>query len=127
MTNSSILSTWIVIMAMGSGYEDLNNIQCAARSIPTLFQIDVNVIDRVIMVTPNSTVSVDSVDDSGWLVNKAGDTLAALSLVSTTSYTAVLGDMLNNNIFIVNQSGVESTQDGVYTRAVAESLQALAD
>jgi hypothetical protein len=125
--NYSAPYCWIVIMAKGSQFAGLNNIQCAGSVIPTLFQVDVDVVNKVITAIPTSTVDVENIDNTGWIASRAGDTLASLSLVSTTAYTSVLGDMLDSCIFNVRQSGAEKTQDAEYTRGVAESLQALSD
>ncbi|KAF8849239.1 hypothetical protein BDZ45DRAFT_773305 [Acephala macrosclerotiorum] len=95
---------YLDIQAMG-GYTQLKNIQCMGRFIPTRFSVHVDVVQRLINVTPVTTQDVDNVDSTGVLASQAGDSLAAMSFISTNSYTQILGNMLQNNIFNVKKQG----------------------
>ncbi len=117
---------YVVTMATGS-YKDLNNLQCATRALPTRFRVDVNVVNRLISATPSSIGGLYNIEARGLVAREGIDALAALSLVSTTAYTSVLGNMLHSDIFNVKQSGVEKTTTATIERGVAESLQVLSD
>lgn len=120
--------SYLVSMAQGDRYSSLDKIQCAGSFIPTKFSIVVDPANKIIKATPHSTHGAVNIDETGFIANKAGDTLAALSLVSTTAFTSVLGDMLNSNVFTLNQSQVAGANGSdAYPIGIASSLQALSD
>ncbi|KAE9369357.1 hypothetical protein N431DRAFT_427521 [Stipitochalara longipes BDJ] len=118
--------SYLDIQAKG-GYTRLKGIQCAGRFIPTQFSVHVDVVDRLITVSPNATEGVENIDPIGILALQAGDTFAAMSMMSSNTYICSLGDMLLTNIFNVQQQGTNETTEELILRGTAESLQALAD
>lgn len=109
-------------------YKELNATQCQALLTPTDFLVDVNVVDGSILVIPqNATNVVKELDCFGLTSWRAADTLSALAMISTTSYTSAIGNMLRNNIFSVKQQKTSETDERKTLRGIEESLQALAD
>jgi hypothetical protein len=116
----------------GAGnYTVFNTTQCIGTFVPATFEVNVDATERSITVIPSSNANgkVDEIDPQHLIVKSAGDTLAALAIMSTTAYFSTLGQMFLNNLFNVHQQAINSSEiDSARTlRAVAESLQALAD
>ncbi|RDW59537.1 hypothetical protein BP6252_12624 [Coleophoma cylindrospora] len=126
LANSTKPLVYLDIQGLGA-YEDLKGIQCMGQFIPTKFSVDVDVVNQTITVTPNTAQGVVNIDESGAIAGAAGDSLAALSLISTNSFTSVLGNMFHDNIFNVKQQGTNETDETLLLRGIGESVQAISD
>ncbi|OJD12993.1 hypothetical protein AJ78_06486 [Emergomyces pasteurianus Ep9510] len=115
-------------MTMRPQYAYLNSTQCGCCChVPTRFQIAVNIGNKAITVTPQTVVLLRDIDSDGWIANRAGGTLAALSPVSTIPYTFLLADTFSSNVFNVNQFRAEPIKEKMHTHAMAKTFQALSD
>ncbi|KAF2830042.1 hypothetical protein CC86DRAFT_464501 [Ophiobolus disseminans] len=109
-------------------YKELNATQCYVSFQPTRFLVDVDVTNRLILVAPHETEGVQIIDCTGTQAWRAYDTLSALSMVSTTSYTSSIGNMLQSNIYNVKQQARANETDArKVLRGIEESLQAITD
>jgi hypothetical protein len=110
-------------------YKAFNATQCHAFSTPTRFFVDVDVTNRIMSVVPKKSTDIEDIDCTGIQSDRAMDALSALSMVSTTSYTSAIGNMLQNNLYSVLQQPrrLNETDEQMTLRSITETLEALSD
>ncbi|RDL36212.1 uncharacterized protein BP5553_06824 [Venustampulla echinocandica] len=109
------------------GYSQLQNVSCTTKVVPTIFRVAVDVIQKSITVTPVSQDSVKNVEQTNTVAAQSTDSMGSLSMISTTSFTSLLGDMLVNNIFRVQQQNTNETVERKNLRGIEESANAIYD
>ena len=137
--NYSATIAQLVIMARGAMYEKLHQIQCGGVMMPITFKMHVDTVDRTINVVPSDKPAIN-IDGTGAVAFAAIDTFATMSLISTTSFTSLNGDILMSNVRNVHQARMPTTPSSAlyqnadedlssedYLAGVSAALQALAD
>ncbi|GFF32762.1 predicted protein [Aspergillus lentulus] len=91
---------WAFYMGASAKYSVLNATVCNATYSPTLFAVHVDLTERLITVKPQKTLTqVDEFTPAPeYIVWSGADTAASLSMIGTTSYTSLIGDMFIRNI-----------------------------
>jgi hypothetical protein len=112
---------WAFYMGASSKYSVLNATFCNATYLPTLFTVHVDLTERLITVKPQETLTkVDEFTPAPeYIVWSGADTAASLSMIGTTSYTSLIGDMF---IRIINR-----TYYAAGGRGAVNPLQAVQD
>jgi hypothetical protein len=114
-------------IATGDNYPNLNATQCVITWTPTLFSIEVDNLQRLITVKPLSGENVEDIDPTGAIAYAAAATAGALSMIDTTYYTSVLGDMFEDNVANVLLQQTDESNETKTLRAISETLEALVD
>ncbi|KAB8077640.1 hypothetical protein BDV29DRAFT_198435 [Aspergillus leporis] len=91
---------WAFYMGASTKYSILNATFCNATYTPMLFAVHVDLTERLITVKPQETqTQVDEFTPAPeYIVWSGADTAASLSMIGTTSYTSLIGDMFIRNI-----------------------------
>lgn len=90
---------WYYAFATGDNYAPLNKAQCAVTVKPANFNVVVDLQLRTITVQPLAGDDTIENIESTWLVfRRATETAGGLSMIDTTYYTSVLGDMFLNSV-----------------------------
>ena len=86
---------WFYAFATGVNYAaELDKVQCAVTAHPAKFNVDVDLQLRTITVKPLATDDgVKNIEPSWVVAGRSAETAPGLSMIDTTYYTSVLGDM----------------------------------
>ncbi|KAK8082736.1 hypothetical protein PG996_001517 [Apiospora saccharicola] len=109
------------------GYPQLQNVTCTADIKPALFNVSVDVGLKQITATPLAKDQVYNVEPTNRIAGKCTDSMASSAMISTTTFTSILGDMLANTIYRVQQQRTEETAEQKNLRAIAETSNAVFD
>ncbi|KAK8092894.1 hypothetical protein PG999_014481 [Apiospora kogelbergensis] len=125
VASSTVSEKEFVLSTMG--YSTLQNVSCWTDIVPTLFQVNVHIDKRQISVIPIPQAEVSNLEPPYRIAIKCTDSMAALAMISSTSYTSIFPDMLMNNIYKVQKQRTNETVEQKNLRGVAESANALFD
>ena len=125
VASSTVSEKEFVLSTMG--YSTLQNVSCWTDIVPTLFQVNVHIDKRQISVIPIPQAEVSNLELPYRIAIKCTDSMAALAMISSTSYTSIFPDMLMNNIYKVHKQNTNETVEQKNLRGVAESANALFD
>ncbi|PWY94850.1 hypothetical protein BO94DRAFT_621297 [Aspergillus sclerotioniger CBS 115572] len=85
----------VIQLAAGENYSYLNQTQCWITYAPTLFQVDVTVFSRIIIVRP---IVESQFDPTGGLAATGTYQLGAVGRINTSLYISLIGQALKSNI-----------------------------
>lgn len=105
----------VIQLAAGDNYSNLNQTQCWITYTPTLFQVDVTISSRIIVVKP---INESNFDHTGGLAATGTYQLGAVGRINTSLYISLIGQALKSNIDLY---GVDR-----FT-AMADSMAAMID
>ncbi|KAI4281675.1 MAG: hypothetical protein L6R38_003518 [Xanthoria sp. 2 TBL-2021] len=119
----------LIMVTAGSSYLELNA-QYEVSFTPTSFAVEVDVIGKLINISPMTAATVSqsaspSFDPIGGLALAAINQLNGLSMISTSLYTSVVGDALITNIKAATTNSTSHDSPAYTTRA--DSLPATLD
>ncbi|MCJ1293874.1 hypothetical protein MMC34_005431 [Xylographa carneopallida] len=111
----------------GRIYRNLNATQCQVSMVPASFNIGVDMTQNLVNVSLRSTDTVEDIEPTGNLTNTAISAGAQMSEVGLSLHTSFIGQMLNDNVFNVQQQNTSETTEAKTLRAIAETLQVIID
>lgn len=131
--------------ATGFGYLFLDKVQCEVNFEPTRLQVVVDVRNKTISVMPSpdqimgAAYDIKDIDPSGSLKKMVFRQPTTMSMIDTTLYTSLLGNVFRNNYGnLLDREGFDSAFDqgsrvepgpkqNLLLTAVAESLESILD
>ncbi|KAL8947002.1 MAG: hypothetical protein Q9222_006673 [Ikaeria aurantiellina] len=125
----------VILVTTGANYLVLNGTQCTINFSPAVFDIDVDVTNGLIYVSPNSTSafapSLAPFDPTGGIAKTVLNQLNALGQISPTLFASVFGDALvtnlNNTFHNVNASSNDAWSVPETSITIADSFSAMID
>ena len=106
-------------------YSPLKNVQCNLSFKPTLFTVSVNVTNSTIAVTPQGPAQ-PSIPIDYFLANSTVRKIGQMaSMLGSSQWTSVLGDIFMNNIW--NVESFQGPGNATSLLAIASSIEAIVD
>jgi hypothetical protein len=92
----------VILITAGSDYDVLNQTQCEISFVPTMFNIHVDVVEKLITVQPGGSVPATSFDPTGKIAGNVIDQINGMGSMSNSLYSSNIGDALMSNIAALN-------------------------
>ncbi|KAL8753987.1 MAG: hypothetical protein Q9199_004656 [Rusavskia elegans] len=117
----------LIIITAGSSYREINGIQCEVSFTPTSFTVEVDIIGKLINVSPTTaaTISQSASASLGGLALAAINQFNGLSMISISLYTSVVGAALIPNIKAATTNS--TSHNSTAYSAFADSFSAMLD
>ena len=114
-------------IATGKFYKQFNATQCQMSIVPASFNVNVDMLQNIITVDPQSSDNVVDIEPTGNLISAAIAASAQMSEVGLSLHTSFTGRMLTDNVFNVLQQNTSETTETKTMRGIAETLQVIFD
>ncbi|KAL9121444.1 MAG: hypothetical protein Q9187_002003 [Circinaria calcarea] len=120
----------VILVTAGSDYLILNGTQCEINLVPKVFNVDVDVVNKLISVLPMTTIAGSpslSFDPTAGLANTVIDQLNNVGMISTSLYTSIVGDTFMFNIAAATTSNITPSSSAATFAAIEDSFSAILD
>lgn len=115
----------VILITAGSDYDVLNQTQCEISFTPTMFDIDVDVGEKLITVQPGISLPRVEFDPTGSIAGNVVDEVNEMGSMSNSLYSSDVGNALLSNLAASNISS-ETLSPELYS-ALDDSLAVIID